>query len=226
MTNFAIQITSDTICPWCYVGARKLAAGIGLYKDKHPGNGDTFQTKWLPFQLNPQAPTKGVNKKEYYAMRFGPDKAATIYEHLGRAAKSVGINISFGGKTGNTRDSHRLIYLAEEKGGLDLQNKLVDRLNRSYFEQEGDITDHSVLTAAAVDVGLDEKEVRGWLESDVGGAEVDREVQMAYAKGIHGVPHFVMQNKYEIGGAQNPESFVSIFEKVKEMEASENERKS
>ncbi|KAL9101338.1 MAG: hypothetical protein Q9163_003385 [Psora crenata] len=219
MTNFAISITSDTVCPWCFIGKKKLDAGIALYKKAHPESTDTFTTTWLPYQLNPHAPSPGINKRDYYIQRFGEQKMSMMFPRLEEIGKGVGINFKFGGKTGNTRESHRLVQLAKTKGS-DMQNKVVEELFSTYFEKEGDITDHGTLRAAAVRMGLDDAEVQNYLKSDKGGAEVDREVAEAQTRGVTGVPNFVLQNKYEIGGAQDPEAFMRVFERVKEMEGS------
>ncbi len=109
--------------------------------------------------------------------------------HLSRLGKQVGIDFAFGGKTGNTRDSHRLIQLAKTKGE-DMQTKVVEQLFNSYFEVNEDITDREVLIKRGAAAGLEEAEVRDWLESDKGGPEVDREVAEAQRKFISGVPNF------------------------------------
>ena len=140
-----------------------------------------------------------------------------IFGRLSAVGKDVGINFRFGGKTGNTRDSHRLIQLGKTKSE-EVQTRVVDELFASYFEREGDITSHEILLEAGVKAGLIEEEVKTWLESDRGGAEVDKEVTEAQLKGVSGVPNFVLQAKYEIGGAQDAEAFVEVFEKVKVME--------
>ena len=152
-----------------------------------------------------------------YASKFGPQKSAAIIQTLTEVGKENGIKFSFGGKTGNTRDSHRLLQLAGQKGN-DTQTKVVEELFKAYFEEEGDITSHDVLRDAAVKAGIEEGEVREWLKSDQGGEEVDREVLEAQMKGISGVPNFTLQGKYEIGGAQDPEAFVSAFEQIKRAE--------
>ncbi|KAI4184337.1 MAG: hypothetical protein L6R41_004812 [Letrouitia leprolyta] len=218
MTNFNIAITSDTVCPWCYVGKNKLDRAIALYKSSHPNSNDTFSTTWYPYYLNPDAPKVGVDKRQYYVSRFGAERVPMMFDRLASVGKPVGIDFKFGGKTGNTRDSHRVIQLAKTKGP-ETQNKVVENLFKSYFEKEEDITSHEVLRAAAVNAGLEETEVNEWLASNKGGKEVDEEVTEARKRVVSGVPHYTMQGKYEIGGAQDPEAFVQTFERIKAMES-------
>ncbi|KAL9594505.1 MAG: hypothetical protein Q9219_006999 [cf. Caloplaca sp. 3 TL-2023] len=218
MTNFNISVVSDTVCPWCYVGKNKLDRAISLYKSTHPNSNDTFSTTWYPFYLNPDAPRVGVDKRQYYLSKFGAERTPMMFDRLTSVGKPVGIDFKFGGKTGNTRDSHRLIQLAKTKGP-DVQTRLVEQLFRAYFEEEGDITDHDTLRAAAVKAGLEQGEVQEWLASNKGGKEVDEEVIQAQMKAIGGVPHFTMQGKYQIGGAQDPEAFVQTLERIKAIES-------
>ena len=152
-----------------------------------------------------------------FISKFGSERAAMIQQRLEGVGNENGIKFSFGGKTGNTRDSHRLIELAKTKGG-NTQTKLVEALFKAYFEDEQDITSHEVLRGAAVKAGLEEKEAGYWLESDKGGPEVDKEVRNAQMQGISGVPNFTLQGKFEIGGAQDPEAFLKAFEQVKAIE--------
>lgn len=217
MTNFNISIVSDTVCPWCYVGKNKLDRAISLYKSTYPSSSDTFTTTWYPFYLIPDAPNPGVDKRTYFEAKFGAERTSMMFDRLTSIGKPIGIDFKFGGKTGNTRDSHRLIQLAKLKGP-ETQTRVIEELFRSYFEENGDVTSHDVLRAAAVKAGLGEGEVKEWLTSDKGGKEVDREVVEAQAKGVSGVPNFTVQGKYEIGGAQDPEAFVQIFERIKVME--------
>jgi len=219
MTTFDISIVSDTVCPWCYVGKKKLERGISLYKAAHPTSNDTFSTTWCPFYLNPHAPKKGIDKREFYKSKFGDEKAEMIFKRLASVGEEVGIDFSFGGKTGNTRDSHRLIQMGKAKGP-EVQTRVVQELFVSYFEREGDITSHDVLREAGVKAGLSEEEVSDWLQSGQGGNEVDKEVMEAQERAVSGVPNFVLQGKYEIGGAQDAEAFVKVFERVKEIEGS------
>ncbi|KAL8782224.1 MAG: hypothetical protein Q9213_005590 [Squamulea squamosa] len=218
MTNFNISIVSDTVCPWCYVGKTKLERAISLYKSAHPDTADTFSTNWYPYYLNPDAPRTGVDKRQYYTSKFGSERTPMMFDRLASVGKDVGIDFKFGGKTGNTRDSHRLIQLAKTKGP-EMQTKVVEELFKGYFEHEEDITSRDYLAAAAEKAGLGQAEIKDWLESDKGGKEVDREVVEAQMRAVSGVPHFILQDKYEIGGAQDPEAFVQIFERIKAMES-------
>ncbi|KAL3418051.1 DSBA-like thioredoxin domain-containing protein [Phlyctema vagabunda] len=217
MTQFNIEIVSDTVCPWCFVGKQKLDKAIAEYKNTHPESNDTFSTTWLPFYLNPASPKTGVDKTNYYKSKFGEERTAMMFERLSEIGKDVGINFKFGGKTGNTRDSHRLIQLGKKKSPA-LQTRVVEELFAAYFEQEGDITNHEILKNAAVRAGLDEKEVVEWLESDKGGKEVDLEVEEAKRNQISGVPNFTVQGKYEVGGAQDSSVFLRLFDKIKAAE--------
>lgn len=142
-----------------------------------------------------------------------------MYERLAQVGKDTGINFKFGGKTGNTRDSHRLIQLGKSKSPA-IQTRVVEEFFVAYFEQEGDITSHEILRDAAVKAGLDAKEVNEWLKSDKGGEAVDKEVEEAQLNQISGVPNFTIQGRYEVGGAQDPVVFMRLFENIKAMEES------
>ncbi|TVY48466.1 hypothetical protein LOCC1_G001933 [Lachnellula occidentalis] len=136
MTQFNIEVVSDTVCPWCYVGKQKLEKAISAYKTQHPDSNDTFSTTWMPFYLNPGAPKVGVDKTAYYRSKFGDDRTELIFERLSQVGKDMGINFKFGGKTGNTRDSHRLIQLGKLKSPA-IQTRVVEELFAAYFENEG-----------------------------------------------------------------------------------------
>ena len=202
----------------CYVGKQKLEAGIAAYRAAHPAAADTFAVSWHPYYLNPAAPAAGVAKQEYYVDKFGAERTALMQQRLGAVGRAVGIDFRFGGRTGRTRDSHRLIRMAATRGGPDAQGRVVAALFRGYFERERDITSRAFLEEAGADAGLDRAEVKGWLESDAGGADVDAEVEAAQAQLISGVPNFTIQGQFEVRGAQEPEGFKTIFEKIKAME--------
>ncbi|KAI9924540.1 hypothetical protein ASPWEDRAFT_112199 [Aspergillus wentii DTO 134E9] len=228
MTNFTIQIISDTICPWCYVGYRRLSRAITAYKAANPA--DTFTLSWHAFYLNPAASAfPGIEKQEYYARKFGPERTAAIFSRLAYVGEGEGIAFKFGGRSGETRDSHRLLWYAGQKereegasrtpietGGVGgIQTRVVEKLFQAYFEEEKNITDPKVLLEAAVAGGLERGEVEKLLESEIG-QEVDEEAERARRRTVTGVPHFTIQGQYVIGGAEAPEVFLEVFEKVKQ----------
>ncbi|KAE8146143.1 DSBA-like thioredoxin domain-containing protein [Aspergillus avenaceus] len=227
MTNFNIQVISDSVCPWCYVGLRRLSRAIATHKTTYPA--DTFTLTWHAYYLRPNNPPyPGIDKKEFYIDRFGEDGFAQISNRLGEVGRQEGIAFKFAGRLGNTRDSHRLIWYAGKKekeagspvsepgvvGGL--QTRVVENLFRAYFEEEGNITDRKVLLEAAVLAGLDRAEVEKLLESDEGGLEVDVEAGRAQRKLVTGVPYYTIQGQYAIGGAEDPSAFLQAFEQVKQ----------
>ncbi|KAI0380461.1 DSBA oxidoreductase [Hypomontagnella monticulosa] len=216
MTNINIKIVSDTVCPWCYIGKKRLDKAIDLYRKVYPdGKDDTFTVTWAPFYLDPTSPKVGIPLTERMIQRFGAERLAAMQQRLTLMGREEGINFGFGGKIGNTRDSHRLIQLGKTKGN-DVENRVVLELFKSYFENDGDITPHDTLIAAAEKAGVDRAEAKDWLETGKGGKEVDEEVEEAYAKDIHGVPHFTIQGKYDVGGAQDPSAFLEAFASAKE----------
>lgn len=153
------------------------------------------------------------------AQKFGADRQEAITKRLALMGQGEGICFSFQGKMGNTRDAHRLVQLAREKDGpqgSEVQEKLMAALMASYFEEGGDITNRENLLDASVKAGLERREAEAWLEEGKGGEGVDREVEEAYARGIRGVPHFIINNRYEIGGAQEVEAFLADFVRAKE----------
>ncbi|KAF2173580.1 hypothetical protein M409DRAFT_15858 [Zasmidium cellare ATCC 36951] len=212
MTNYQIDVVSDTVCPWCYVGKNRLDLAIKQYQATNPN--DTFTTSWHPFYLNPDAP-KSVDKQAYYEKKFGPQRTQVMQGHLARLGKQVGIDFAFGGKTGNTRDSHRLIQLGKTKGE-DVQTKVVESLFNAYFEENEDITSREVLISRGVKAGLNEQETRDWMESGKGGDEVDKEVAKAQMQFISGVPNFTVNGQYEIQGAEEPSAFLQVFGEIKD----------
>jgi predicted DsbA family dithiol-disulfide isomerase len=221
--KFDIKIISDTVCPWCYVGKRRIDAGIAAYRAANPSRtDDTFSISWHPFYLDPGAPVAGEDKAARYERRFGAAKFAAIRENLAAAGCDAGIAFSFGGRTGHTRDSHRLIRFAgqQQQQGDDseaMQNRVVAELFARYFEREADITDRAVLRAAAEAAGLDGDEVARYLASDEGVDEVEDEVLRAQQLGVNGVPNIRINGLFEAPGAVDADIFRQIFEKIAEV---------
>jgi len=215
MASFNIKIVSDAICPWCYVGKKRLERAIETYKRDVPGGAnDSFTVSWSPFYLDPSLPKVGIDRDVHLARKFGPERAAMATAHLKALGEAEGIKFSFKGKIGNTRDAHRLVQLAKTKSS-EAESRVVSTLFKSHFEEDADITSQDVLVAVGEQAGLDKAEVKDWLSQGKGGQEVDREVEEAYSKGIHGVPNFTINGRYEVNGAQDPQKFLEVFARAK-----------
>ncbi|WYZ34310.1 hypothetical protein EsH8_I_000586 [Colletotrichum jinshuiense] len=208
MATIDIKIISDPVCPFCYLGKARLNRAIDLYKKTYPGGkDDTFNVTWQAYYLDPTAPKKGVPINERMAERFGADRLEMMHTRMKSLGAAEGFNFTFGGKVGHTRDAHRVVQLAKSKGS-EVEDAVMNSIMKSYFEENGDVTSWDMIMDAAVKGGLEREEVKKWLEDGKGGAEVDRQVEDAYRMGVRGVPHFVINDKYEVGGAQDVSEFL------------------
>ncbi|KAB5518689.1 thioredoxin-like protein [Coniochaeta sp. 2T2.1] len=215
MANIKIDVISDPICPWCYMGKTRLEKAIATYKSTVPqGENDTFTITWHPFYLDPTLGKVGVPAQIHLTNKFGAERAKMMNARLQAMGQTEGVAFASRGPIGHTRDAHRLLQLAKKKG-WDVQNKLVGELYQSHFEEGMDITNLDGLTDAAAKAGIDRAEARRWLDEGKGGEEVDREVGEAYAKGVNGVPNFTVNGKYVLEGAQEPDIFVRTFVRAK-----------
>ncbi|KAJ0042917.1 hypothetical protein Pint_18942 [Pistacia integerrima] len=210
-----IDVSSDTVCPWCFVGKRNLDKAIATAKDQYD-----FEIKWHPFFLNPAAPKEGVDKKSYYENKFGARaqgiiarmtevyflRAICICRHIFRG---LGLEYNMSGFTGSTLDSHRLIYFAGQQD-LDKQHKLVEELCLGYFTQGKYIGDREFLVESAKKVGVEG--AAEFLEDPNNGLKEVKEELEKYSSRITGVPHYVINGKHELSGGQPPEVFLSAFQ--------------
>jgi predicted DsbA family dithiol-disulfide isomerase len=159
-----------------------------------------------------------MNKAQFYAEKFGPERTAMIHKRLRSAGEDTGIAFKFGGRIGNTRDSHRLIHLAK-KYGEEMQLKTIDGLFSAHFENEGDITSYEVLRRIATDAGIsNEVFQKAIVDSDEGGKKVEEQTANARAGGVNGVPYYKILGKFELSGARDITDFLRVFEKVKAIE--------
>ncbi|KAJ2786921.1 hypothetical protein GGI15_001134 [Coemansia interrupta] len=204
-----ISIVLDTVCPWCYVGKRRVERAIAQAKEKWPDFEATID--YMPFQLD-SSMENGVDKREVYLKKFGP-RIDAMNTRMAATGKEEEINFKFGGKMSNTLDSHRLIDFARLQGS-ETEEKAVSSLLRRYFEEEQDIGDTEVLLGAAEDAGLDRLETQKYLESDDGIDTVKQKIKHAQRLGISGVPFYIINDRYGISGAESPETFLQVFEKV------------
>lgn len=227
MTHFTLKATYDIVCPWCYIGHKQLKQAQTLWYEKHSSTDDTFSVTYEPFQLAPdwpRGPASSISKESFYIERFGQERTQQIHARLYQVGAPIGINFKFGGQTGNSRDAHRLVQLAQKReAGPDdgvskekLGTKILDGLFAAYFENERDITDYAVLRDVAVQAGIPAEEFEQTImKSDQWGPEVDEAVRKASLGGVNGVPDFVIQDRYRLRGATEQKTFVGVFEKVK-----------
>ncbi len=201
-----IDLFSDVVCPWCFIGKRRLERAMAARPDT------PVEIRWRAFQLNPDMPPGGMPRRHYLAAKFGgPERARRVYEAIGRAGASVGLDFAFDRieRAPNTADAHRLVRWAGEEGAADA---LVERLFRAYFLEGSDIGARDALLAAAAACGLDAEEAGRRLETGEGAREVAEENRLAQRNGITGVPFFVFNRRYAVSGAQEPEAFLPLFD--------------
>ena len=213
-----IDVYSDVVCPWCYVGKRRLARALAKLCESV-----TAQVIWRPFQLNPTMPDEGMDRTAYLEAKFGSlDAFREMEEHVLAAGRGEEISFAFGkiAVTPNTFPAHRLIRHAAQQG---CQHEMVDRLFRGYFEEGANIGSVSTLVGLAEQAGL---KAESFLRSDEGTAEVKDEEAAGRRFGIRAVPYFVLNQEYGISGAQPPEVLAAAIEKAQlEEEASSDGKK-
>lgn len=205
-----IEIFSDVVCPWCYIGKRRLDLALAGEAGKD------VEVTWRPFQLYPQLPAQGVDRDRFFRARFGESAdASQVYKRIVAEAESVGLELNFRAveKMPNTLLAHRLLAWAEGSG---LQHELADALFRSYFQLGLDVGDLTVLAAAAAAVGLDGEAAARYLGSDEGLAEVTAQLDRGHELGVTGVPFFVLAGKFAIPGAQTPQVMAQLIARAKE----------
>lgn len=202
-----IEVYSDVVCPWCYVGKRRLERALTEF-------GGDVRVTWRPFQLNPTMPKEGMDRTAYLEAKFGSlDAFRQLEEHVQAAGVSEQITFAFEkiARTPNTFAAHRLIWLGEREG---CQDAVVDALFRGYFEEGADIGSSAVLVQLAAQAGLPGESVERFLRSDEGTAEVKAEESAGHKLGIRGVPYFIVEGTYAISGAQPVDIFVSALKPV------------
>jgi predicted DsbA family dithiol-disulfide isomerase len=205
-----IDIVLDVICPWCFIGKRRLERALALRPDV------AAEFAWRPFQLNPDMPGTGMARDDYLNVKFGGSQhAGRVYQSVVDAGATVGIAFAFDRirRTPSTRDAHRLIRHAAAQGRADA---LVERLFRAYFLAGRDLGDRSALAETAAEAGLDRTDTRRFLDGTDGLAEMMAEDRGARRLGITAVPCFVFDGQYAVSGAQEPEFFLPVFDLVAE----------
>ncbi len=210
-----LDILSDPICPWCYIGKTHLDKALAKVPE-HP-----FVIEWHPFQLNPDMPDAGMDRREYLERKFGgKDGAVRAYAPVVEHAENAGLKINFEGmkRTPNTLDAHRLIHWAGIEGK---QNAVVDALFDAYFVQARDIGDPEVLSDIADSAGMDAAVVMKLLKSDADREDIRNRDTHSREMGVSSVPTFIVANQHAVPGAQPPEMWEKVIgEIMSQLEAS------
>ncbi len=194
-----IEIYSDVVCPWCFVGKRRLERALGT-----AGYAPQAHIAWRPFQLNPMMPKEGMDRRVYLEAKFGGAEARqAMQERVAKAGEADGLVFAFDRieRTPNTFDAHRLIWFAGQQG---CQDEVAEALFHSYFTNGREIGSLNSLAEIASDCGLSREEVERFLASDRAVPEVRTEEAIGHRLGIRGVPYFVLNGSISISGAQPP----------------------
>jgi predicted DsbA family dithiol-disulfide isomerase len=192
-----IDVVSDVVCPWCYLGEKRLDKALGQTPEP-------AVIRWRPYQLDPAIPEGGLDRREYMEKKFGKSgRLKEIHDHLVRLGAEVGLEFHFDRitRSPNTLDAHRLIRWAASAG---VQRDVVDRLFRAYFVDGRDIGDRAVLIDIARNSGLDVAVVEKLLAEDTDKDQVRRQIAEAQAIGVTGVPFFIFAGRLGVPGAQEP----------------------
>ncbi|MBV8392538.1 MAG: DsbA family oxidoreductase [Alphaproteobacteria bacterium] len=200
-----VDIVSDTICPWCYIGKRRFERALEV-----SGRND-IAISWRPFQLNPDMPPEGMTRDDYVRAKFGGgDRPRQIYQAIAESGREAGIEFQFSRvkRTPNTVLSHRLVHWSAKN---ERQDEVVAELFKAYFEDGLDIGEIDVLVGCAKRAGLDAQLAHRFLLTDEGRQEVVASDVYARRLGINGVPCFIVNRKYAVSGAQPPSAFVEVF---------------
>ncbi len=216
LPTVTVEIWSDVVCPWCYIGKRRFEQAVEALRDEVQ-----FEVVFRPYQLDPTAsPGKASPVREAYAKKFGgPERADQILAHLTSVAAGEGIEFHMDkALRANTLLAHRLLWLAEATGH---QYALKERLLQAYFIDGLDVGDPDVLAECAADVGLPADRVRAFLDSDDGTAEVAAQLEFAVEAEITGVPTFVLDGKWSIPGAQDADTLVKVVRRLLERRVTE-----
>lgn len=209
-----IDIISDVVCPWCYIGKRQIEAALLLYARQRPGAAKPHLS-WRPFQLNPQLPAEGMSRQDYVVQKFGAARAKDIYARVAGVGVEHGIAFAFDkiARQPNTVAVHSLIALAGAAPAQpdDLQSRVKEAFLHAYFIDGVDLTKADNLVAIATAAGLDRTRVEQCLADPESRQAVKQEDQRARAIGVEGVPFFIFNGKLAVSGAQGSQALLEAM---------------
>jgi predicted DsbA family dithiol-disulfide isomerase len=204
-----IDVISDVICPWCYIGKRRLEKAVASLAER-----DELLVRWHPFQLNPQMPKAGISRKEYRTAKFGSwERSLALDAQLTAVGREEGIPFSFEKieRTPNTFDAHRLIWLADKEG---VREAVVEALFRAYFTDGRDISSPQTLLDVVAEAGLNRNRAEDLLSGEDGIEAIRSAEEKARRIGVQGVPFFVINNELSLSGAAKPSAFIAAFDRL------------
>lgn len=204
--NHTVDVSSDVICPWCYIGKRRLEKAVPALEGSHE-----VRVRWLPFQLNPSMPKEGISRREYRTAKFGSWKRSLELDaKVVAVGETEGIPFAFDRieRTPNTLDAHRLIWLAGKEG---VQDAVVEALFRAYFTQGRDLSNRQALIDVVAEAGLNRHDAEDVLKSNDGLEAIKEADEQARRFRVEGVPFFIVNGKLTLSGAQQPEAFLAAF---------------
>jgi predicted DsbA family dithiol-disulfide isomerase len=203
-TPVTIDVVSDVVCPWCYLGKHRLAAGLGLVPEV------TATVRWRPFLLDPTIPAGGISREEYIRRKFGnPERVEGIHQSITALGRELGIDYRFDRirRSPNTVDAHRLVLWVDG----ERQDTAVEALFRAYFTDGRDVGDHAVLAGIAAEIGMDRDRTAARLDTDEDRTAVLDDIAYANEIGVTGVPCFIIGRRYAVMGAEAPETIAAAI---------------
>lgn len=206
MTTLRIEIVSDPVCPWCYIGKRRLDAALA----SHPEI--TAEIRWSPFQLTPDMPRDGRDRAEHYTAIFGAERAVLIRDSMAETAREEGLDFQWrdGARSPNTLGAHVLMDMAAGTPGCDT-SVLAEALFHAHHVDCADLGDTTVLTKLGVEAGLDAETLRAALADTARENRVRAQIQKAADRGVSGVPCFIFNDRYAVSGAQPADAFADLL---------------
>ena len=216
-SQLKIDIVSDVVCPWCAIGYKKLSEAMNKLDDEI-----SFEVNWKPYELHPEIPREGFDKKEYYKIKFGESSGASDkFNFISEEGKKVGLEFNFKKSKNlpNTFLAHRLLWLCRSK---DMQDVIAEALFHAYFTDGRDVGNEDELIEISSENGLNKQEIKEFFQTNIGHKEVLREENRAREMNIFSVPTYIFNKKYLLVGGQESDTFKAFIKKVIEVDSKDS----